>query len=918
MPFPKAFASVVAITFILIPAAATVEGQTVFVDAGATGADDGTSWANAYADLQNAITASVSGDQIWVATGIYTPAVAGSPTSSTFSIPDGVALYGGFAGSEDPNTFDLTTRDFATNETILSGDLDGDDPSNLIDVLDCRIEPFGGPLPDKCSPFDTGDSAGTIVEAELNMDDNTRHVVTILNSGTTTRIDGFTITAGSAEATSNPARFGGGLFNDDGSPTVANCKFMANYGQFGGGLMIDGISELVVDSCSFVGNTGSSGGGIYSTANGVPTTITNSIFRNNSAHFGGGIRIDNKASVTNCVFANNKAVSVNLGTGFGGGIYVFSGDNDLPTVTNCTFNLNSAGLDGGAVRTVITGTFCDFTLKNSILWDNGDEFVDACASTIEFCDIKGSGGLGVGNIDLDPLFADLDLRLSCGSPCVDAGTNSATTATTDLDGNPRVANGIIDMGAYETSGATGDPVITCPADLTIVCGDPTDPANTGVATAVDSCTLFPVLPSSFSFVDSVVPGCGKEQTITRTWTADTGSANPDSCVQIVSTVDTIAPEVFCPADIAVSGGFGGRAVSFSPSATDACDVNPSVAATPISGSFFPTGVTSVSATATDACGNTSLPCSFDVLVSCFGVNRSKIGTSDQVCRGIESIEFTSMNGTEELISLFKAVKGSGGGVEEDTLPASIVVNDGVNGPVTVDTSGAVAIRVGDGFGPYTVSDINQDFGNQVVDRGNDVQIRGSFVPAIPFDLSIDDFDISIDDGQGNVASFTIPAGSFVSAGDPAKGKLTFEGVLGTADVKVKLSGCKVDFKAKNATNTAALIGTALTIRLTVGPNTGEDMLAMEDKGNHLKFARQPIVNCCPSCLGVASMQVTSDQGVSVFVPDSGKTKLNLNTVVDDGVNGSVTIHTSCSQPIAVGDTFGAYTISELIKIFAQN
>ncbi|MFQ5502413.1 MAG: hypothetical protein ACE5EQ_08950, partial [Phycisphaerae bacterium] len=129
--------------------------------------------------------------------------------------------------------------------------------------------------------------------------------------------------------------------------------------------------------------------------------------------------------------------------------------------------------------------------------------------------------------------------------------------------------------------------------------------------------------------------------------------------------------------------------------------------------------------------------------------------------------------------------------------------------------------------------------------------------------------------------------------------------------------CKFKLKIKNATNTGQLLGTTMTIGLTVGPNVASDTLAMVDKHNHLKFKRAPKLNCCPECEGVASMQVTSDQGVLVFVPAAGQTKLASNTVVDDGVNGAMTIHTSCSQPLEVGDMFGAYTISEVVKIYGQ-
>ncbi len=63
------------------------------------------------------------------------------------------------------------------------------------------------------------------------------------------------------------------------------------------------------------------------------------------------------------------------------------------------------------------------------------------------------------------------------------------------------------------------------------------------------------------------------------------------------------------------------------------------------------------------------------------------------------------------------------------------------------------------------------------------------------------------------------------------------------------------------------------------------------------------------------MEVTSDQGVFVFEPEPGKDKLKANTTVDDGVNGPVEIHTSCSKPIEIGDVHGAYTIIDLTKIF---
>ncbi len=102
---------------------------------------------------------------------------------------------------------------------------------------------------------------------------------------------------------------------------------------------------------------------------------------------------------------------------------------------------------------------------NCILWDGGDEIWRSGGPTIDITHSNVHGGWsGSGNIDADPLFVDPDngdYRLSAGSPCIDAGDNTAVPEgiRRDLDGNPRFVNGttsfqlasgpIVDMGAYE-------------------------------------------------------------------------------------------------------------------------------------------------------------------------------------------------------------------------------------------------------------------------------------------------------------------------------------------------------------------------------------------------------------------------------------------------------------------------------------
>jgi hypothetical protein len=98
----------------------------IYVDAGASGAGDGRSWTNAYPSLADALADAAFDTEIWVAAGTYTP-TGGADRTATFQLKDDVAIYGGFAGNETQHD----QRDWQTNTTTLSGDLNGDDGANF-------------------------------------------------------------------------------------------------------------------------------------------------------------------------------------------------------------------------------------------------------------------------------------------------------------------------------------------------------------------------------------------------------------------------------------------------------------------------------------------------------------------------------------------------------------------------------------------------------------------------------------------------------------------------------------------------------------------------------------------------------------------------------------------------------------------
>jgi hypothetical protein len=443
----------------------------IYVDADVASSGNGTSWGSAYKYLTDAITAAQSGDQIWVAEGVYYPDEGTGRTdndpSQSFSMKENVAIYGGFAGTETS----LDQRDWQTHKTILSGDIDQND---------------------------TNDDGNYIAETPSDIQGtNGRSVVSNGGINSTAILDGFIITGGSSSYSR-----GGGMYNSNSSPTVNNVTFSGNIAVnegFGGG-MYNSNSSPTVSNVTFSGNMATLGGGMYN--NDSSPTVSNVTFSGNIAGGGGSgggmYNEDSSPTVSNTTFSENSA-SVS-----GGGMYNYLSD---PTISNVIFSGNSAGSYGGGLRNVngdsiiTNATFYDNyayngggaiantgnsfpTISNTIIWGNApsqivnDNFYGpGSIPIIAYSLIQGSGGSsnwdpnlgtdGGGNLDSDPLFVDPtngNLQLLNGSPAIDTGDNSALPPdTADLDrdgdttelipfdfaGEPRIKNSIVDMGAYE-------------------------------------------------------------------------------------------------------------------------------------------------------------------------------------------------------------------------------------------------------------------------------------------------------------------------------------------------------------------------------------------------------------------------------------------------------------------------------------
>jgi len=298
-------------------------GKVIYVDDDAVGMNNGSSWADAYNYLQDAISTATAGDDILVAQGIYKPdqgiAVTLGDKRVSFRLKSGVTIKGGYAGlsAQDPNA-----RNVGEYETILSGDLNGND----VYVND---------------PYD--------LLNERTRAENSWNVMSGSNTDETAILDGFAITGGDVWVIPfGSAKAGGaGMFISSGSPTLIDCTFTDNVtGNAGGGLLIYDNSNPTLINCKFIRNYAESGGGgIFSSESGP--TLINCKFYNNYARCEGGAMFNFRSNpeLTDCTFSGNSIPDIPTSLNEGGGAMRNSNSNLV--LNNCAFSDNTASYGAG-------------------------------------------------------------------------------------------------------------------------------------------------------------------------------------------------------------------------------------------------------------------------------------------------------------------------------------------------------------------------------------------------------------------------------------------------------------------------------------------------------------------------------------------------------------------------------------------
>ncbi|MFC5282494.1 choice-of-anchor Q domain-containing protein [Pedobacter alpinus] len=388
----------------------------VYVKTASTGTGDGSSWANATGDLQQAIQQTTA--KVYVAAGIYMPNYTPNDLTlqtpknrdNSFVLKNNIKIYGGFSATmPEANPSLRDTSASSTNKSILSGDFDGDD----VDIFAHNAE-------------------------------NAKHVVYAEGNVGTALLNGFTISGGNADASSS----GGGIFLSGSNPTLTNLTVIGNHAASNGGGIYNRYSgtnsnPILINVIISGNQAGNIGGGIYNDSGTI--IITNAIISGNVAGVsGGGLQNgDGTVTITNLTMSGNAAAN-------GGGLFNHIGS---VKIRNSIIYGNSSGVDNGDSKPIIS---------YSILQGSGGSSAWTASKATD----------GGNNLDVDPMFTNApnfstapfiggDYTLQLASPALNTGSNTFYAAgqtpslvliTTDLAGKPRL-NTIVDMGAYEKESA---------------------------------------------------------------------------------------------------------------------------------------------------------------------------------------------------------------------------------------------------------------------------------------------------------------------------------------------------------------------------------------------------------------------------------------------------------------------------------
>ncbi|WP_034060956.1 T9SS type A sorting domain-containing protein [Lacinutrix jangbogonensis] len=409
--------------------------KAFFVNQAATGNNDGSSWTDAYTNLQDAITqADVISDEIWIVQGTYIPDA--SLKTKSFLINNSIKLYGGFNGTESL----LSERDWRANETILSGDLSNNDTNSMV----------------------YNDASRT---------DNAYRVV-VLNAEDVL-LDGLTISGGNAMHSSiNGYQKGAGIHKTSpiNSINVKNCTIKNNIARTATGIYAEFSANAMVNisKCVFENNLGKHSVAYYirSNANLTEVNIDNSLFTQNRVEditgfdgltgSAGSVSVNNggslNANISNCTIADNIENGTHTALASVGVLATarYNGNMNVEVYNTIFWNnsrLSSTTPQANSIGRITASNFANMlTISNCIT----PESVSGYAGTVNESIMYTSDPVWLSNT------GNLRYRLPTTSPGYNTGDNVQVVngLEGDLAGQIRIAEGTIEIGAFESESAT--------------------------------------------------------------------------------------------------------------------------------------------------------------------------------------------------------------------------------------------------------------------------------------------------------------------------------------------------------------------------------------------------------------------------------------------------------------------------------
>jgi len=509
---------------------------TIYVDLNATGSNNGTSWADAYTDLQVALSVSFINDEIWVATGTYKP-TASTDRAISFVMKNGVNLYGGFDGTETS----ITQRNITANPTTLSGDIGqlGDNTDNTRKIV--RVLNFTAPFTmDGFRILSGYDASNSGRGAAMYIDDNSGPQLTFKN---------LVIFNNYAH------NYGGAVHIDESNIEFHNCEFLYNSSfAEGGAIYANNGSNSYIDmyDCQFIGNNSNSKPVI--TFDGPELIMERTLITNNVATSGDLMFIDN--NTTNFQLNNSLVIGNKINNNSSSVINSYASAQGSSKITNSTICHNSNTTPFTPSAECIANANAAIIITNSIIYGNYTTFFGEqieAGNIVSHCVVENGYATGTNITTVDPMFvnpgslaiapfdvSNYDYSLQSTSSAISYGDNAAANFAVDYLQNTRIQQVIVDCGAIESPFSDLQPPVAN-------CSDTTVSLDALAVASIDSSFIDNNSTDNIGITSYMLSqtdfNCANLGANTVTLTVEDQAGNSSSCSATVMVIDEIEPNV---------------------------------------------------------------------------------------------------------------------------------------------------------------------------------------------------------------------------------------------------------------------------------------------------------------------------------------------------------------------------------------